>query len=534
METQTLTINNFTGTLTRYKTGNINSGLANYNTTWGSNSFTNPPALMFNQTPISIGGSVVTDLIVAGKARVENGVTYMYVIGHLGRLYKIQVNDPVTYNPDYDNPVLLATLSNSQHFEYGGSLDFYGSTEKIFIGHDEGMTKINFDGTGETVIGITDATHWIDNSPRLQHQFAGKIYITNGANIAEIDSTELVTTYTKLNPGFPANSQARDIDTTPDGRYVVVTVTRAALGNILSTAPDLSSIASESLLVYWNGVDTGATSFTSTPNFAQSGYYSFGPNSYIFGYDIAGSVLQVPDYKVWDLIWAQSPYPNAVGSSGDFVGWVSTEAPSAQNQETYSTGNFMLYGRLSQNEPVGLFRQMRLDSSLTNGDIIRMPFLCAIGNQQFAGPTSGYALGAIGDYLTNSGKTYFSTLEYDGATTAYKLYSFKNSFDATSGACLGNYDTQVQLFSKKKKVTEYRIYTEPCVGIEAFTIGILNPVGTVISGTYKTFVASPGQDLFQFNPQHAPSFGLGLRVTNASPGFVIIHKVEIDYTDYGK
>ena len=109
----TLTINNFQGRLTRYLDGDINSGYAKYTTTFGNDPFTSPGNLTWFEQPTRIdsGESVITDLIVAARPRLESGITYVYAIGHTGRLYKIQVNDPTTYNPNYDNPVLLATLT---------------------------------------------------------------------------------------------------------------------------------------------------------------------------------------------------------------------------------------------------------------------------------------------------------------------------------------------------------------------------------------------------------------------------------------
>ena len=152
----TLTINNFQGRLTRYEKGDINSGFAKYSKTYGNDPFSDPGNLTWFEQPTRIDAaeSVITDLIMAARPRLESGITYVYAIGHTGRLYKIQVNDPTTYNPDYDNPVLLATLTaESPTFKYGASIQFYGSTEKIFIGHDRGVTKINFNGTSETFVG---------------------------------------------------------------------------------------------------------------------------------------------------------------------------------------------------------------------------------------------------------------------------------------------------------------------------------------------------------------------------------------------
>src|SRR3990167_4164881 len=153
--TETLVVNNFQGRLTRYAEGDINSGFAKYTSTFGNDPFTKPGNLTWFESPTRIDSDedVLTDLIVAARPRLESGITYVYAIGSTGRLYKIQVNDPTTYNPNYDNPVLLATLTaQSPTFKYGASIQFFGATEKIYIGHDKGVTSINFDGTGEAFV----------------------------------------------------------------------------------------------------------------------------------------------------------------------------------------------------------------------------------------------------------------------------------------------------------------------------------------------------------------------------------------------
>ena len=234
---ETLTIDNFGGRLTRLNYGNENSGLCKYPTTYGNDPFTNPTNLQWMESAnqIDSGGSVITDLIMAGRPRLESGVTYVYAIGHTGRLYKIQVNDPTTYNPNYDNPVLLTTLtSNTPTFKYGSSIQFYGATEKIYIGCDQGVISVNFDGSGEAFVGATGAGQWVQNVPRFSVNFTGVLYFTNGTNIAAIDSTATVTTYAQLTPAFPVGTQARDIDVSSDGNYVIIVVARIPQSDLTS------------------------------------------------------------------------------------------------------------------------------------------------------------------------------------------------------------------------------------------------------------------------------------------------------------
>ena len=163
---KTLVIDNFQGRLTRYTDGDINSGFAKYTSTFGNDPFTAPGTLTWFEAPIQIdiAGDVITDLIMAAKTRLESGITYVYAIGHLGRLYKIQVNDPTTFEPNHDNPVLLATLTvNTPTFKYGSSINFFGSTEQIYIGHDKGATVIDFDGSSEAEVG--SAASWTADVP---------------------------------------------------------------------------------------------------------------------------------------------------------------------------------------------------------------------------------------------------------------------------------------------------------------------------------------------------------------------------------
>lgn len=527
---QTLTIDNFSARLTRYINGDLNSGYAKQGTTFGVNMFQQPKNLMFMEQQTSIGGAVVTDLIVAMKVRLESSITYVYAIGSAGRLYKIQVNDLATFNPNYDTPVLITTLANGQTFKYGGSIDFYGSTERIWIGCDQGVTRINFDGTSETVIGTTDSTHWIANVPRQNQQYNGKIYYTNNSNIAEIDSSETVTSYTKISPGFPTNFQSRDIDTTYDGRYLVITTTRAPLLDITTTTADTSATSStNSLLVYWNGTDTAASSASTISSFEMTNYVTFGNNEYSFGYDISGSILSNPLDKQLSITGAQSPMPNAASSNGNLVGWCTPEFNAG-----FLNATLFLYGSLDGEVPVGFYRQTRFASALSNGDILKVPATMLVQNFTFAGATSGY------NAIVGFGKIYISTLEFNGSSTAYKLYRFFNVPAGVSSSVLGVYETQTQLFSKKQRISEIRFYCEPLVSTNSLTAEIIGIDGAVISGTSKTFTISAstdfsvGSDVFKYSPDHKPTAAIGLRITNAGTTTPIIHKVEIDIVPAGR
>ncbi len=515
-------INNFSANLTRYRNGDLNSGFARYDTTFGVNNFSQPGNLCFMESPISIGGSVVTDLIVAGKVRVESGITYVYAVGHLGRVYKIQVNDPTTHNPNYDTPVLLATLAtNSPTFTMGGSLNFYGG--KILIGHDVGVTSLTFNGVTEAFIG--SAGTWVQSVPRPSALFNGNIYFGNGTNFAEVGSAFTVTTYTKISPALPTSMQVQDLDNTADGRYLVVTATEQAMTSILATTPNTNYIASgASLLAYWNGTDAGATSGTSIPSFSQTAYHTFEQKEFQFGYDLAGSIVSNPSQKLLSIVGGQSPMPNAVGSNGNLVGWMTPEFVNG-----FYNASLYLYGSLDLEVPTGFFRQLRMISSLSNGDILRVPMQILVSSFLFAPATGGYTAPFIG-----IGKSYFSTIEYNGSTTAYKLYSFSNVPVGLGSSLAGVYETQAELFSQKMAVKECRIYTEPAVANNQFQIDLIGSNGSVISGSTKSFTPSVGTDMVEFNPATAPSYAFGVRITNQGSVTPYIHKIELDIVPAGK
>lgn len=542
--TKTLVIDKFNGRGTRYRNGDLNSGMSpisgSTSVPWGYDTQQVSGVLVFDQVATSIKGSVITDCVVAGKERIEDSgsgyQSFLYCVGHTGRVYKIQVNNVTTKTPDYDNPVLLTTLALGQTFQFGGSFDFYtiSGTEYILIGHDTGVTRLDLAGTNETAIGVASSTQWLSNVPRRNVQFIGAIFYTNGPNLAKIDSTGTVTSYTILSPGFPSNMQSRDVRLTADGRYLVTVVTRAPLANILLTGPDTGIIsATDSLLVYWNGTDLGASSSTYFPYFPVSAYYTFGSKEYVFGEQVGGAALGTPTGVINVLEFESVPLPNAISSSGDYVGWFATRFVNG-NQKLIVN----LYGTIDNETPVGFYKQLLLSSTLSGGDIVRVPFASVVSSWQASGATSGYTNAPF--QLYGTGKSYFSTLEYNGSATAYNFYSFHNVVDFQSSANTGNYQTQNKLFSSKIKPTAVRVYFEPTGAtnsLVAFTIDLIGINGAVLSGGSYTFSSAnqitPTADAAFYPTTVGGTAALGVRITNAGYLTPFIHKVEVDYTSYG-
>lgn len=536
MKNKTLVVDNFKGSMTNYINGDINSGHAYITNTFGNNPLVDgkygPLTWVQTGEQIDEAGSVLTDLIMAAKERVESGILYVYAIGHTGRLYKIQVNDPTTFNPDYDNPVLLATItSNTPTFTRGGFIDFFGATERIYIGHDKGLTRVDFDGTNETFVGILGS--WTQNVPRPIQQFIGKMYIGNGSNFAEVDSTATVVSYAKITPGFPTNSQVRDLDVSVDGTYLDAVVSRLALPNILSTGSDPSLTASsDSFIFRWNGTDAGYTSFTTFPSFSLAANIMFADSQYTFGTDQFGMAIFNPIKKILTVTEEFTPMPNAIASSGNLVTWMAPLFYIDHMELTYGVWGSMDF------ELSGYWSTFGQLPTGTETDCILCPMQLPVSNFGRGSSSNGYA-----DNIYGSAKIYYSSLETSPApTTKYKLYKWSPGSDNQSAPLDGAiYQTQTQLFSEKIKVSEVRVYGEPWVANNAFTIDLIGSQGfdaVPIANGSKSFVAGTnltiGDDFAWYTPDIAPTYALGLLITNNGTVNHVINKIEIDIYPAGK
>ena len=524
----TKVIDNFTGNMVPQINGDMNSGNSYWLNVFGYDPFTKPGNLTWNeqQVQIDVAGSVITDMVVAGKTRVESGILYVYCIGHTGRLYKIQVNDPATFNSNYDNPVLLATLTaGTPTFTRGGFIDFFGATERIYISHDKGLTRINFDGTSETALTGT----WTQTVPKPLQQFLGKLYIGNGTNIAEMDSTATVTTSTKLSPGFPINTQIRDMKLTLDGTYLQMVVTESVLTSIIATTPDVSITApSNSYIFKWNGIDTGITSSVFYPNVVLTAM-AIGPNAeWFMGYDHFSGVI----FKGLDKIETALPdvvagatSPNSVFTINNQITWAQTIFNPSKEYAL-----IQIYGPLDKNYTDGFWATHFHEAVSPETDIINMPLFLMVSSLGRSGSASSYA----SNYYMRP-KIYYSTMETSTApTTKYRFYKW-SPYPTGLGTPINGavFQTQNQLFSEKIAIKEVRVYTDPLVTNNAFTIDLIGTDDTIISNSSKTFTvgstATAGNDIERYAPDINQTYSLGLRITNAGTVNMKFRKVEIDY-----
>lgn len=531
-------ISNFGSRLTRNNIGDMNSGLAKYGTTFGADPFSNISNLTWLEAPTQIdpNGLVITDLIMAAKPRLESGITYVYAIGHLGRLYKIQVNDPAGHNPNLDNPVLLTTLTvNSPTFKYGSSIEFFGTTEKIYVGHDLGVTTVNYDGTGEAFVGILGS--YTANVPRPSGAFIGKLFFGNGNNMLTIDSTATVTTYATLTPAFESGTYVRDIDVSPDGNYLQIITSRLNSPDLTSATQDTTSLSStDSYKSLWNGTDQGVTSRESYNGYTINSNVTFGPFSYTMGYDLGGAAIYTNGQKIISLPNSVSPNFEAMFSTGNLMGFGAPETASA-----FLQGSIMAYGQYDFEVPKGLYRFLRLTAGAPQTDIITMPVCLTVSNLFYGSSSAGYAGNQVG-----SAKMYFSTLETSAApTTAYKFYKFTTVPTGTGTAIQGVYETQNEtsfaifhnVISKKFRPRNVRFYTEPLVANNSFKIDFIGSDGNPIPGASETFTVgtnvTAGKDYVWYTPQCEPTYSMGVRFSNLGTVNWTGVKFEADYEEAG-
>ncbi len=543
----TLTIDNFTGSMTPQINGPLNSGKSYWLDVFGYDPFTKPGNLTWEEQPslIDPNGSVITDLIMAGKVRLESGVIYVYAIGHTGRLYKIQVNDPTSFNPDYDNPVLLATLAiNSPTFTRGGFIDFCGTPQQIFIGHDMGVTTIHFDGSAEAFLGTLGS--YTQTVPRPLKQFIGKLYVGNGSNIAEVDisGTGTVNSYTKLSPGFPTNSQVRDLDLTADGNYMQIVVSQSALQDITATTPSVSlTTPSDSYIFKWNGTDTGYTSSTFFPNVVLTANIITGNKEYTFGYDLFSNVVFDPVEKLVtslpDVVGG-STLPNAVFGFGNLVSWAQTLVYKGNTDLL-----LQMYGSLDNTHyPSGFWCNGFPSPTSPETDCIQVPLMMLVSGLGRGQNTNGYSGG-----IYTTPKIYYSTLETSPSpTTKYRLYKqplYPTGLGIPTNGAI--FQTQNQLFPGKITISAVRVYAQPWVAGNIFTVDLIGSDDNPISGGTQTFTASTnttgiatvgqciiGQDYAWYGPDLTNIYSLALRITNNGTKNMVINKVEIDYESGGK
>ncbi len=544
---ETETIANFGGRLTRKLNGKLDSGLAKFNTSWGYDPFSKPDNLTWFEQPTSILSST-TNCILDGKPRLESGTQYVYAVGAgvstNGTLYKIQTNNvSATPNALTDTPSVIGALAtNSPRFSYGASMEFFGDTEKIYVGHNIGINSINFDGSGDAQVG---AGGYKTNEFRALEEFIGKLMFANGNTVGAVASTGTVTSsiigtgqgnlYSELNPSLGVETHVRDVDLSPDGNYLYVTGSEISNEEILNSNSDTPDAAAASgAIFYWNGTDVTATAKKTIPSYLVSALQTFLSENLFFSNDAFGAAVNDGDQKLLTLINNKSPLPNATAVNGTFLTWAVPEITSTGTQ----VASLYYFGSLDAESERGLYRIMRIATTQSGGYIYQVPFNALVNNKY-----STFSLNKTSLQVMGYGKHYISVFDQNSSTDLYKLYRFLVTSTGSGTPQSGVYETQTQLWSNRITVKAIRVYTEPTATGNGFQIDCIGSDGSVITNGSFTYTYAAGTDptLLQgaleridFKPQMKDTYALGLRVTNTGTTNMTIKKIEVDWTYSGK
>lgn len=546
---KTIVINNFTGALTRNNYGDLNSGLAKFDASFGYNPFFKPGQLTWFKDTFNLTGTVSSGVALASASRVESNVIVTYVITSTGHLYRV-------LSEGGSGSDIRTLVTGSPTFTYGADIVFYGAANTLFISHDLGVTKIVIDASGnfvsEAAVGTWGAAGFTAITTRRgMKEFVGKLYVINSDpsvtyanNIAEIDTTLAPTSYAKLSPSLPAATYIRDLDVNPDLTYLLLSSSTVPSELIAPVNDGGNSSASVSALYQWNGTDNGVTTGVALPNFGITALQSFSGQQMMFMYDTFGAALFEGGAKKLTMRNQKSPMPQATSSAGNFVCW--TNPDFAWNLDTGAGsvyGSLYYYGRLDETMPVGLWRMFR-QSSAIGGAIYTMPY------QQFT--TNRYV--SVDTSATNqvdaNGTHLFSFIDYTGSagSTNNRFYGFyasppDNSPGGWTGAIAGVYETQTQLFSNKATIKQIRVYCEPTVDNNEFNLDLIGSDGKVITNGEFNYAFASGSDptLLQgnldridFNPAMLNTYALGVRIQNVGSVNMCIPKVEIDFQEAGR
>lgn len=533
-DTETIVVTNFSGRLTRHLTGLMDSGFAKFLPSFGYDPFSKPGNLTWLYQPTNIAGAIITDAILAAKLwSRDSTLRLVYAIGNAARVYTINpTNSGSAIAPLHDTPALLTTLTaGSPTFDYGSAIDFFN--DKIWITSDDQVSRLDFAGTGDTLVTGGTITAGIYH-PLIQ--FAGSLYVGNGNNLAKIDTTNLITTVAALSPALPSGMYISDLDVTPDGNYMAITASYLYPENLSSpnSGDRGNAYALESYIFYWNGIDLGVTVIDSLPSFPAKSLNTYLDNQYFFNNDAQGMALFNGKQKLLTLPQNIAPMPFASDANGSFLTWANPEVLGTINSttgggdETYTS--LFYFGQLdAQNEP-GLWRMMRLATTNQPSKAWRVPVNMLVNNYNFS---TSFVLGW--------GKHYLSVWE-DDTPDNYPFYRFVLPPAADTAPILGAYETQTQLFSKRIKVKAIRVYTEPTVTGNAFQLNLIGSNGSGITNGESSYSFSAGTDVtllqgalerINFTPVIDSVYALGFRITNTGTTNMTFLKVEIDIASGG-
>lgn len=550
-DVKTITITNFGGRLTRILNGDLNSGFAKFSPSFGYDPFSKPMNLTWLESPTDITGPI-NNLPQAGLVMSAslNGPN-IHMIDQGGRWYQIKSSS--LSNPSINSVVGISSVATQQYL-FGTSMQFFGSVVgqdlagnpvgKLYVGGDSAVKSINPDGSGEATVGNLNS--YRGNVYKPLEKFAGGLFFGNGNTIGKIDSTGTVTSsvigtgngnlYSALNPPLDTNDKVLDMDTSISNDYLILGTSE------ISQTERLDSVGYDIIetfgsqggrIALWNGVDSGVTAATNLPSYLISEVHTFFKTNAFFAADSFGTAVNDGTAKILTLPDNKAPLPNAVAVNGNFLTWA---CPEVVGTKRYLS--LYYYGQLDAENPKGLFRVLRWETTQSNGFVNKVPLNLIVSNIY---KSINNALNALATF--GYGKHYIGLNSTNTGGLQSFLLSFLVTPTGTGTPQLGVYETQTQLFSKKISVTQLRMYTEPTVAGNGFKIDLIGSDGAIMqNGTFNyTFVAGSDstqlQGSFQrinYLPNCDTQFALGIRITNTGTTNMTFKKIEVDWCESGK
>lgn len=550
-EVQTKVISNFTGRLTHIINGDMNSGFAKFATSFGYDPFSQPGNLTWFENYSTIQG--VSDLILSAKTRwIGESFPTVYAIGSTGNLYKIQISSQ-SNNSIHSVVGIASVKAGNPTYNKGASMEFFGGSEKIYIGSDNQVNSINFDGSGDALVG--NQANYASSSYRPLKSFGGKLVFGNGPTIGVIDATGTVTSsvigvssvvgniYSQLNPALGVEMRVRDLDVSPDNTYLLITaattdyefISQANTPNLVNTVP------AQGIVAGWNGSDVTVTNATNLPQNFVTALQTYLAKNMFFAADTFGAALSDGTTKILTMPNNKSPFPNATGANGNFLFWSTPERFSINGDPTLLHSMFY-YGQMDQENPVGLWRVMRSPSQLFKGGVVQVPV-----NLLSALSYSDMNIGQSSVITAGFGTHYFSTLDASNnaiqSGSVLTLNRFNVPATGIGNTQSGVYETQNELFSKRISIIEIRVYCDPTVSGNKFTLDVIGADGTpVTNGSFSyTFgdivdpaTGSTSVERINFDTNTKNLFSCGIRFSNIGIKNMVVRKIEVDYTEQGK
>lgn len=564
-EVQTIVINNFSGRLTRIPNGDLNSGFARFESSHGYDPFTKPGQLTWLAKPQSVVG--VNHLMMGGlnAPRVistNDGTTNVYVIGiknaTTGMLYKIATGVG-TGGSRIDS--VIGQQSVHGNYEWGGDLAFFGVDNKLYF---SGSGAI---GVAGSVIGLNNVllngfSSLISKNTELAgdwhplEEFAGKLIFGNGPSIGAIDATGTIISsiftvntfygnqYSQLNPPLPSDQVVHDLDVTPDNNYLQISASNTYNERIATPPLDRVYTAPGKGAVYgWNGVDNGVTTANNIPAGTATALQTYLQQHVLFMNDFLGAAVSDGVQKLVTLSNSKAPLPNATDTTGNFVVWM---APESGSDNSSRRGALYYFGSLDEQNPPGLFRLLKYQSSTVGEIVYQIPYQAIVSNKYVSVNN-----GLNDNLVTSFGKHYFSAFVVSSiagitsASTAGAAQFMRFEIGGTDDSLpqLGEYQTQCQLFPKRIEIKQIRCYVQPTESGNSFSLDIVDPENNnVQSFTYTYSLGTEDITLLEgtlerinFNPTSSEGiFGFSIRITNEGTDNMVFRKIEVDYVEQGK